>query len=326
MAKVTVLGAGGWGMALAMVANNKNHIVNIWSPFLEEVEALKATRTNEKLLKGVYLDEKIGVTTDINIVNGSDITIIAVPSVAVKSATERLKEVENTGIIVNVAKGFEKEDGRLLSDVIKGVMPNCDLVVLSGPSHAEEVARNQPTTVVAASDDLDKALIVQNLLSNENFRIYTNNDVTGVEIGGALKNVVAVCSGICAGLGLGDNTRAALITRGLSEMTRLGAELGAKEHTFLGLSGIGDLIVTCLSEHSRNNRFGRLVGSGVSVEEALKMVGTVEGYYATLHAHNLAGEYKIELPIIEQCYEILYKNIPASDAIDNLLGRPLRRE
>ncbi len=326
MAKVTVLGAGGWGMALAMVANNKNHTVNIWSPFSEEVELLKVTRSNEKLLKGVYLDEKIGVTTDINIANGSDITIIAVPSVAVKSATEKLSEIQNTGIIVNVAKGFEKADGRRLSDVIKGVMPNCDLVVLSGPSHAEEVARSQPTTVVAASDDLDKALTVQNLLSNENFRIYTNNDVTGVEIGGALKNVVAVCSGICAGLGLGDNTRAALITRGLSEMTRLGIKLGASEHTFLGLSGIGDLIVTCLSEHSRNNRFGRLVGSGVSVKEALETVGTVEGYYATFHAHNLANEYEIELPIIEQCYEILYKNKPAADAIDSLLGRPLRRE
>ncbi len=326
MAKVTVLGAGGWGMALAMVANDKNHKVSIWSPFEDEVNALKEKRTNERLLKDVYLDEKIEITTDITKAENSDIIIIAVPSVAVKSAAERLADVKNKGIIVNVAKGFEKADGRLLSDVITSVLPGCDLVVLSGPSHAEEVARSQPTTVVAASDKIDSAIAVQNLLSNENFRIYTNTDVTGVEIGGALKNVVAVCSGICAGLKLGDNTRAALITRGLSEMTRLGAKMGASEHTFLGLSGIGDLIVTCLSEHSRNNRFGRLVGGGMAVTEALENVGTVEGYYATLHAHNLALKYEIELPIIEQCYEILYNNVSPSNAINNLLGRPLRRE
>ncbi len=326
MAKVTVLGAGGWGMALAMTANSKNHTVNIWSPFEDEVNLLKEKRTNERLLKDVYLDEKIGITTDITIAENSDITIIAVPSLAVKSAAEQLKNVKNAGIIVNVAKGFEKDSGRLLSDVICSVLPESTLVVLSGPSHAEEVARALPTTVVAASDDEKAAETVQNLLSNENFRIYTNNDVTGVEIGGALKNVIAVCSGICAGLGLGDNTRAAIMTRGLSEMTRLGAEMGASEHTFLGLSGIGDLIVTCLSHHSRNNRFGKLVGEGAGIAEALEIVGTVEGYYAAKHAHDLSLKYGVELPIIEQCYEILYNNKSARDAINTLLGRPLRTE
>lgn len=326
MAKVTILGAGGWGMALALVAHSKNHTVNIWSPFKAEVDALLEKRTNERLLKDIYLSEEIGITTDINIASGSDVTIIAVPSVAVKSACEALAAVENTGLIVNVAKGFEKDSGRLLSDVIKSVLPERQLVVLSGPSHAEEVARCLPTTVTAASDDNECALAVQNLLSTENFRIYTNSDVTGVEIGGALKNVIAVCSGICAGLGLGDNTRAAMMTRGLGEMTRLGVQMGASEHTFMGLSGIGDLIVTCLSEHSRNNRFGRLVGSGTPVAEALETVGTVEGYYAAHHAHKLAKELSIDMPIIEQCYEILYKEKSPSDAIDTLLGRPLRKE
>ena len=326
MAKVTVLGAGGWGMALAAVANSKKHTVNIWSPFDDEVNLLREKRTNERLLKDIYLSEDIGVTTDIAIAENSDITIIAVPSVAVKSAAEQLKKVKNTGIIVNVAKGFEKDSGRLLSDVISDVLPMSTLVVLSGPSHAEEVARSLPTTVVAASDSEQAAEKIQNLLSNENFRIYTNNDVTGVEIGGALKNVIAVCSGICAGLGLGDNTRAAIMTRGLSEMTRLGAQMGASEHTFLGLSGIGDLIVTCLSVHSRNNRFGKLVGEGVEVSKALEIVGTVEGYYAAEQAHNLSVKYGVELPIIEQCYQILYKNKSARDAIDTLLGRPLRTE
>lgn len=326
MAKVTVLGAGGWGMALSIVAHSKGHTVNIWSPFKEEVDSLFKTRTNERLLKGVYLDKEIGVTTDIGVAENSDITIIAVPSVAVKSAAEQLANVKNTGIVVNVAKGFEKNTGKLLSDVVATALPYSRIVVLSGPSHAEEVSRSLPTTVVAAADNLDDALAVQKLLSTEKFRIYTNTDVTGVELGGALKNVIAVCSGICAGLGLGDNTRAAIMTRGLSEMTRLGVAMGATEHTFLGLSGIGDLIVTCLSEHSRNNRFGYLVGCGVDVKEALDTVGTVEGYYAALHACNLAEKYNIEMPIIKQCYEILYNEKSAKDVINNLLTRPLRTE
>ncbi len=326
MAKITVLGAGGWGMALATVAASKNHTVNIWSPFEDEVNLLLTKRTNERLLKDIYLSEEIGITTDINIAENSDITIIAVPSVAVKSAAQQLKNVKNYGIVVNVAKGFEKDSGRLLSDVITEALPEAQVAVLSGPSHAEEVARNLPTTVVAACHDIAVAERIQELLSTENFRIYTNNDVTGVEIGGALKNVIAVCSGICEGLGLGDNTRAALMTRGLNEMTRLGTEMGASEHTFLGLSGIGDLIVTCLSLHSRNNRFGKFVGGGMPINEALQAVGTVEGYYAAAHAHSLAALYGVEMPIIEQCYEILYKNKSARDAIDTLLGRPLRTE
>ena len=325
MAKVTVLGAGGWGMALALVAHSKGHKVAIWSPFENEVKQLSATRTNPRLLAGIYLDKEIPVTDDISVAEGSDIIILAVPSVAVAETAARLRNIENIGVVVNVAKGFGK-GGERLSEVIGAELPNARIVVLSGPSHAEEVARKLPTTVTVASKDVAAAMLVQQLLSTDNFRIYTNEDIIGVELGGALKNVIAVCSGICAGLGLGDNTRAALITRGLAEMTRLGIALGASEHTFLGLSGIGDLIVTCLSEHSRNNRFGLLVGGGMPIESALNEVGTVEGYYAAALAFKLAKENSLELPIIEQCYGILYNNESAASAVGRLTGRPPKTE
>lgn len=326
MAKVTILGAGGWGMALATVAHYKGHGVSIWSPFENEVAELCSARTNERLLKGIYLSDEIEITTDITVAEGSDITIIAVPSVAVKKTAQRLSVTADAGIIVNVAKGFDRASHSRLSEVLAAVLPKRDIVVLSGPSHAEEVARRRPTTVVAASANMAAAVAVQQLLSTETFRIYTNEDVVGVEIGGALKNVIAVCAGICNGLGLGDNTKAAIMTRGLAEMTRLGTLMGAIEHTFLGLSGIGDLIVTCLSEHSRNNRFGTLVGGGMTVEAALKEVGTVEGYYAAELAFGLSQKYDTELPIIEQCYKILYENKSAESAVWELMSRPPKTE
>lgn len=326
MAKITILGAGGWGMALATVAIKRAHTVNIWSPFEEEVELLRNKRCNEKLLSGVYLDKNINITTDISCVEGSDITVIAVPSTAIKQTAERLAPYKNAGIIVNVSKGFEKNSLLRLSQVIEREIPGRNIVVLSGPSHAEEVAANIPTTIVAASQKSVCAQIVQDIMAGENLRIYTNNDVIGVELGGAIKNVIAVCVGICDGLGLGDNTRAAIITRGLAEMVRLGVCMGAKEHTFSGLSGIGDLIVTCTSLHSRNNRFGRLIGKGVDIEEALKSVGTVEGYYACEIAFMLAKKYNIEIPIIEQCYKILYEKSDIKAAVHNLMNRPSRTE
>lgn len=326
MAKVTILGAGGWGMALSLVAYSKNHDVTVWTPFKNEAEQLSLTRTNSKLLQGIYLNNEIKITSDISYAENSDITIIAVPSVAVKETAVRLKKVKNFGILVNVAKGFDAETNGRLSQIINSELPDAKVVVLSGPSHAEEVARNRPTTVVVASSDTCAAKKVQELLATEPFRIYTSNDIIGVEIGGALKNVIAVCAGICDGLGLGDNTKAAVMTRGLSEMARLGVLMGAKESTFLGLSGIGDLIVTCLSEHSRNNRFGKLVGGGLSVENALTEVGTVEGYYAAKLAFALAQKYGIELPVIEQCYKILYESKSAETACRELLSRPPKAE
>lgn len=326
MAKVTVLGSGGWGTALAISAFNCGHSVTLWSPFEQEVVDLLKNRENIKLLPGIKIPYKIDITCDINCANGALITIIACPSVAVRSVAKQLSDVQNHGIIVNVAKGFEKDSLKRLSEVICEELPNDKITVLSGPSHAEEVARMIPTSLVASSKSLTAASIVQDVLSSEFLRIYTANDIAGVELGGALKNVIAVCAGINDGLGLGDNTKAALITRGLSEMANLGVCMGADERTFMGLTGIGDLVVTCTSHHSRNNRFGNMVGSGVPVEQSLKEVGTVEGYYATLMAYQLGKKYGIELPIINSCYKVLYENYRADLAVKELMTRPKGKE
>ena len=326
MAKVTVLGSGGWGTALAVSALKSGHTVSLWSPFEQEVSELNERKENIKLLPGIKIPDEITITSDINCASGSLITVIACPSVAVRSVTKQLSAIENHGIVVNVAKGFEKDTLKRLSEVIAEELPNDKITVLSGPSHAEEVARMIPTSLVAASKSFTAASIVQDVLSSENLRIYTANDIIGVELGGALKNVIAVCAGICDGLGLGDNTKAALITRGLSEMANLGVCMGADERTFMGLTGIGDLVVTCTSRHSRNNRFGNKVGSGIPIEQALKEVGTVEGYYATLMAYQLGQKYGVELPIINSCYKLLYENYRADLAVKELMMRPKRTE
>ncbi len=326
MAKVTVLGSGGWGTALAISAYNCGHDVSLWSPFEHEVNKLLDKRENVNLLPGIKIPEKICITNDINCAKDSLISIIACPSVAVRSVASQLSNIENHGIVVNVAKGFEKNTLKRLSEVICEELPNDKICVLSGPSHAEEVARMIPTSLVASSKSFTAASIVQDVLSSENLRIYTANDMVGVELGGAIKNVIAVCAGISDGLGLGDNTKAALITRGLSEMANLGVCMGADERTFMGLTGIGDLVVTCTSQHSRNNRFGNKVGSGVSTEQALSEVGTVEGYYATLMAYELGKKYGVELPIINSCYKVLYKGYRADLAVKELMTRPKGKE
>lgn len=326
MANITVLGSGGWGMALALTAYNCGHEVKIWSPFKDEVDLLNEKHENEKLLKGVKLPSDIEITTDINCASGSLITIIATPSLAVRSVAKQLAAVENHGIVVNVSKGIEKDSLKRLSTIIREELPEDMIAVLSGPSHAEEVARKIPTSLVAASKSITAASIIQDVLSNEFMRIYTSDDVIGVELGGAIKNVIAICAGICDGLGLGDNTKAALITRGLSEMANLGVRMGANERTFAGLTGIGDLVVTCTSQHSRNNRFGNMVGSGIPVQQALDDVGTVEGYYAALMAYQLGKKYNVELPIINACYEVLYEGRKAEDVVRDLMLRPRGRE
>lgn len=326
MAKITVLGAGGWGMALALSANGCGNEVTIWSPFPEEVAALQKNRGNERLLSGIRLPDEIGITSDLSAVKGSAITIIATPSIAVRQTAKRLSAEKDFGIVVNVAKGFEKGSLLRLSQVIAEELPEAKVAVLSGPSHAEEVARGIPTSVVVASDSAVTAQIVQSIMSGDNLRIYTSDDLVGVELGGALKNVIAIASGFCDGLGLGDNTKAALITRGLAEMARLGVCMGAKEYTFAGLAGIGDLVVTCTSQHSRNHRFGAKVGSGTPVNQALSEVGTVEGYYAAELAYSLAKKYKIEMPITEECYAILYENKDVKDVPNDLMRRPKRSE
>lgn len=326
MAKITVLGAGGWGMALALSAYGGGNEVNIWSPFPEEVAALQKNRGNERLLSGIKLPEEIGVTTDLSVVKDSAVTIIATPSVAVRQTAKKLSDMEDFGIVVNVAKGFEKDSLIRLSQVIAEELPKTKVAVLSGPSHAEEVARGIPTSVVVASSSAITAQIVQSIMSGDNLRIYTSDDLVGVELGGALKNVIAIAAGFCDGLGLGDNSKAALITRGLAEMARLGVCMGAKEYTFSGLAGIGDLVVTCTSKHSRNHRFGEKVGSGTPIKKALDEVGTVEGYYAADLAYKLSKKYKIEMPITEECYAILYENKDVKDVLTDLMSRPKRSE
>lgn len=326
MAKITVLGSGGWGMALAISTYNNRNDVTLWSPFQEEVDLLLEKRTNEKLLRGVVLPEGIKITTDMSVVEGDTLTIIATPSIAVRSVAKQLSSYKNVGIVVNVSKGFEKGSLKFLTEVISEELPKAKVVALSGPSHAEEVARNIPTSIVATSNSVVAAQTVQDIMSGGCLRVYTSTDLVGVELGGAIKNVIAIAAGCCDGLGLGDNTKAALITRGLSEMARLGVCMGANEYTFAGLTGIGDLVVTCTSRHSRNNRFGYKVGSGTPVKTALEEVGTVEGYYATEMVYQLAKKYSVELPIINECYALLYEDKPVNEVVKTLMNRPQKSE
>ena len=324
MARVSVLGAGGWGMALA-IATAARHEVLIWSPFEEEISNLKTNRSNPKLLEGVFLPKSIELTCDIQKISGSDITVIATPSFAVRETAQKLKGLD-TGIITIVSKGFEKESLLRLSEVVKQELPLSAVVALSGPSHAEEVSKKIPTMLTAASENRTAALAVQAAFSNEYLRVYTASDIVGVELGGALKNIIAIAAGVCDGMGLGDNSKAALITRGLSEMTRLGVKMGASAQTFAGLTGMGDLIVTCTSSHSRNNRFGYLVGSGTPVKEALQQVGTVEGYYAAYMANKLAKQYNVSMPICELCYQTMYEGMSIEDSVKSLMTRPFKDE
>lgn len=327
MAKISVLGAGGWGMALAISAFNNGNEVAIWSPFENEVKLLSEKRTNEKLLKDIYLPDGIKITTDLSVVKGDNITIIATPSIAVADVAEKLKNFKsNLGIVVTVSKGFEAVSLRRLSEVLSEALPEIPVVALTGPSHAEEVARNIPTSIVAASVSKSAAEAVQSIMASDTLRIYTSLDIIGAELGGALKNVIAVAAGFCDGLGLGDNSKAALITRGLAEMARLGVVMGAKEYTFAGLTGIGDLVVTCTSRHSRNNRFGYKVGTGMPVKEALEEVGTVEGYYAAKMAYQLSQKYGIDMPIITECYKVLYETKDRNTVVYDLMTRPNRKE
>lgn len=326
MAKITVLGSGGWGIALAIAAYNNRNDVTLWSPFQDEVDLLLEKRTNEKLLRGIVIPIGIKITTDLSVVEGDTLTIIATPSVAVRSVAKQLSAYKNVGIVVNVSKGFEKGSLKFLTEVISEELPKAKVVALSGPSHAEEVARNIPTSIVATSNSVVAAQTVQDIMSGGCLRVYTSTDLVGVELGGAIKNVIAIAAGCCDGLGLGDNTKAALITRGLSEMARLGVCMGANEYTFAGLTGIGDLVVTCTSRHSRNNRFGYKVGSGTPVQTALEEVGTVEGYYATEMAYQLAQKYGVELPIINECYALLYEEKPVNEVVKTLMNRPQKSE
>lgn len=326
MAKITILGCG-YGTSLSVIFNKFGHEVTAWTAFENELSEIKRDREHKRLLPGVKISEKINITTDLNCVSGADIVIFAIPSKFVHSVAKQVKPYMNVGtVIVNGGKGFEEETGNRLSQVLESEFPNNDIVVLTGPSHAEEIGRLVPTTIVAASKNRFAAEYVQEQLTNESLRVYVNDDVIGCELGGALKNPIALCCGIVKGMGLGDNTLAAVMTRGIAEITRLGVVLGANWKTFTGLTGIGDLIVTCTSTHSRNHRAGVLIGQGVSVEEAIAQTGTVEGYGCVKTAVKLAKENGVDTPIMNELYKVCYENQKPSDGIKNLMGRPIKHE
>ena len=326
--KITVLGSGAWGTALAMLLLENGNDVTLWSYTEEESKVLRETHENP-MLKGVRLPPELKYSTDMACVKGCGLVVMATPSFAVRSTAAKLKVLADPGtILVSVSKGIEKDSSLRLSQVIEEELQgHCPVVVLSGPSHAEEVGRRIPTGVVAAADDLKIAEQVQDLFMNKRFRVYTSDDKVGTEICAALKNIIALCAGCCDGMGYGDNTKALLMTRGLAEMVRLGVALGGKKETFTGLSGMGDLIVTCCSMHSRNRRCGILIGQGKGVQEAIKEVGAVvEGYYAAANARTLAMKAGVEMPIAQAAYEVLYEGRDVHNVITDLMGRAKRSE
>lgn len=326
--KISVLGSGAWGTALAMVLVENGHDVTLWSYAEEESKVLRETGENP-MLKGVALPKDLKLTSDINCVKGCGVVVLATPSFAVRSTSRQLAQVMDPGtIVVLVSKGIEKDTSLTLTQAMEEELgEGCKVVALSGPSHAEEVGRRVPTTVVSASKDQKAAEMIQDLFMNERFRVYASGDVTGVELSAALKNVIALCAGVCDGMGYGDNTKAALMTRGLTEIARLGEALGGRKETFAGLAGVGDLIVTCTSMHSRNRRCGILIGQGVPVDQALKAIGAVvEGYYAAATAKTLADKWGVEMPITQAAYQVLYENKDPKAVIYELMTRAKKHE
>lgn len=329
--KFSVLGAGSFGIALAkLIASNKQFEVNLWSALEDEIYELKQHGENKKYLPGIKLSEnEVNLTTNLNDIHNSDFVIFAVASSFIRKVAKTVKSfLPQNSIIINIAKGLEKNTFKRLSEtIIEETDRNDKFVALSGPSHAEEIARFVPTTMVAASNNLEAATILQKTLSSQTLRIYINDDIIGVELGGALKNIIALAVGICDGLKVGENTKAALMTRGIVEIQRIGAALGAKPQTFTGLSGLGDLVVTCNSSNSRNKRAGVLIGKGESVETSINKIGmVVEGYAATETAFHLAKKLKISTPIVDELYAVLYEHESAKKAMVNLMSRALKCE
>ncbi len=328
MAKVAVLGGGSWGIALAVLLHKNGHEITIWSALEKEIEML-STEHEHKMLPGVKLaDDMIFTTDEAEAVKDKDMLVMAVASSYTRPTAKRFKEYVQTGqIIVNVAKGIEEDTVMTLTEIIEQEIPQATVAVLSGPSHAEEVGRGVPTTIVVGAKKKSTAEYIRSLFMNEVFRVYISPDVLGIELGGSLKNVVALAAGIADGLGYGDNTKAALITRGITEIGRLGMAMGGRYETFSGLTGIGDLIVTCASMHSRNRRAGILIGQGKSMDEAMaevKMV--VEGVYSAKAAMQLAKKYNVQLPIIEQVNLVLFEGKPAAEAVKDLMLRDKKIE
>ncbi len=328
MAKIGIIGAGSWGCALAVLLHNNGHEICIWSALDKEIDALKETHEH-KAIAGVKLSDDILFTTDLSeAVNEKDLLVLAVASPFIRSTARLLNGVIPAGqVIVNVAKGIDESTLMTLSEMIEEEIPDAEVAVMSGPSHAEEVGRGIPTTIVVGARNKTTAEYIQNLFMSEVFRVYISPDVLGIELGGSLKNVVALAAGIADGLGYGDNTKAALITRGSAEIARLGTAMGGSFETFAGLTGIGDLIVTCASVHSRNRRAGVLIGQGYTMEEAMKEVNmVVEGVYSAKAAMALAGKYNVQLPIIEQVNLVLFEGKPADQAVRDLMLRDKKME
>lgn len=325
--KIAVLGSGGWGTALALLLLENGHDVTLWS-YLESESATLRERRENPVLPDVALPESLQLTADMACVKECQVVILATPSFAVRTTARQVRELLESGaVVISVSKGIEKETSLTLTEVIEEELPGHSIAALSGPSHAEEVGRRVPTAVVAASRDETAAKLVQDLFMNERFRVYTTDDVVGVELGAALKNVIALCAGVSDGLGCGDNTKAALMTRGLTEVARLGKAMGGRKETFAGLAGVGDLIVTCTSVHSRNRRCGILIGQGIPPAEAVKKIGmVVEGYYAAASGKALAGKMGVDMPITQAAYAVLYEGKDPRGVIAELMTRDKKSE
>lgn len=329
MAKISVLGSGSWGMALALLLYNNGHEVLLWSARPEDARKLREKRENPDRLPGVRLPDEIEILTDLErALKDVDVTVLAVASPYIRSTAHKMAPfVCGNQKIVNVAKGIEEKTLKTLSEVIEEEIPQGNVAVLSGPSHAEEVGRGLPTTCVVSAHTQETAEYLQSIFMSPVFRVYTTPDILGVELGGALKNVIALAAGTADGLGYGDNTKAALITRGITEIGRLGKKMGAQMETFYGLSGIGDLIVTCASKHSRNRKAGYLIGQGHTMEEAMDEVEmVVEGVYSARAARELAEKYEVEMPIITEVNRVLFEGKSAAEAVMDLMLRDKKVE
>lgn len=325
---VTIIGAGSWGIALAFLLNKNGHNVKMWSKNENEVETINNTHKIDRYLPGFIIPKDIIVYNDMEkSLEGAEMIVMAVPSVAIRECAKKVNEYKKDCIVVDVAKGIEESTLKRLSEVIQDEMPEAKVVTLSGPSHAEEVVKQNPTAVTVASENKEVRSMVAEIFRNDYFRVYPNEDIIGVEIGGALKNIIAVCAGIIDGLGLGDNAKAGLITRGLAEITRLAVKMGANQETLFGLAGLGDLVVTCGSKHSRNYKAGVLIGQGNDLQTTLSKVNMVVEGINTIRAGKKLGEkYNVELPIIEKANEIVFEGKDPRTAVLELMTRKGKEE
>ncbi|MDM8533562.1 NAD(P)H-dependent glycerol-3-phosphate dehydrogenase [Clostridiaceae bacterium HSG29] len=325
---IAVIGSGSWGTALANLLSIKGNDVKVWGRNIDYMKEINKTKINRKYLPNAKLNEILEFSSDIDyVLKDCEIIVFAVASQAVKKVLEKYKNLIGNQVIVNVAKGIDIESLKTISQIVKEILPENRYVVLSGPSHAEEVSLKMPTTIVSASEKREDAEFIQDLFTTDYLRVYSNPDVIGVEVAGSLKNIIAIGAGISDGLGYGDNAKAALMTRGILEIAKLGMILGGKEDTFKGLTGIGDLIVTCTSMHSRNRKCGILLGKGKSLEEAVKEIGmVVEGASTIKAAYKLAEKHDVYMPITKELYRILYENKDPRDSVDKLMLRRNKHE